>query len=110
MSDRRQYPSQVKMDTSIHIAKPPSNPRWLGSCQPNGRIYINPSQGAESFLDTAIHELLHRYFPWLSEDMVTLVANDMRIDLWSLGYRRYSDEMIKAASGRLQRKRRKIIE
>lgn len=63
------------------------NPQW-GVCHGDGRIVIDPRLKPLHFLDTLIHELLHREFPDLSEDCVTARATVMADEIWKMNFRR----------------------
>ena len=60
----------------------------LGRCLPNGFIELDPRQEPLEFLDTFIHEMLHRELPDLSEEAVERSASRMAWDLWKHGYRK----------------------
>jgi hypothetical protein len=62
-----------------------------GRCMPNGLIEIDPRQGAQEYLNTLIHELLHREFPDLSEGAVIRGADRISWELWKYPYRRIKD-------------------
>ncbi len=63
----------------------------LGVCRPNGEIEIDPRQPPREFLETLLHELLHRQFPMLSEDAVEVAATEMKDAVWEMGYRRIQE-------------------
>jgi len=65
------------------------NPRW-GQCDSfqTGVILIDPRLKPLDYMDTIIHELLHREFCFLREEVVTQVATVIGRELWEKGYRR----------------------
>lgn len=62
--------------------------KGLGVCHPDGSIEINPKQKPLPFLETVLHELLHRQFPMLSEEAVEEASVEMAQSIWDLDYRR----------------------
>ena len=72
--------------------KPPNGRRKqspFGEMDPDtGDIFIDPRQSEEEMLDTLIHELMHYYFPRMSEDRVHKSSSGIADELWKLGYRR----------------------
>lgn len=60
----------------------------LGLCFPDGTIHIDPRQRKLDFLDTAIHEALHRACPKMKERKVRKIAPVIAKVLWRLKYRR----------------------
>ena len=59
-----------------------------GRCHANGFIEIDPRQDEQDFLDTLLHELLHRELPDLDEQAVIRVAERLAWEMWKLDYRR----------------------
>lgn len=51
-------------------------------------IELDPRQTSKRYLVTAVHELLHVYFPDASETRVTKTAAKIANYLWDLRYRR----------------------
>ena len=62
-----------------------------GVCWSDGRIEIDPRQSSKDFLDTLIHEMLHHFWPDLTEDEVSRVATITAQVVWKLGYRRMAE-------------------
>ncbi len=62
-----------------------------GFCRPNGSIVIDPRLKTIDFLDTLVHELLHREVPDLSEDCVLGAGTIIAKELWAKGFRRITD-------------------
>lgn len=64
------------------------NPFW-GHCDSfnTGAIEIEPRLSDLDFLDTLIHELLHREFFFLREEVVCSVATVIAKELWEKQYR-----------------------
>ncbi len=62
----------------------------LGQCDSfnTGAILIEARQTSLDFLDTLIHELLHREFCFLREEVVTEVATVITKEIWEKGFRR----------------------
>ena len=65
------------------------NPVW-GHCDSDntGAIEIDPRLRPLDYLDTLVHELLHREFCFLREETVTAVATVIARELWEKGFRR----------------------
>lgn len=63
--------------------------KFLGLCYTDEHyIEIERDQPDSEFLDTCIHELLHHFFPSLSEKRVEKTANIIAQILWEKGYRK----------------------
>lgn len=54
----------------------------------DGLIEIDPRQGSFSYLETAIHEMMHVLLPQLTEKEVTTKARKIAKELWKINYRR----------------------
>lgn len=63
----------------------------LGLCHSNGEIEIDPRQSPREFLETLLHELLHRHFSMLSEEAVETAATEMADAMWGMKYRRIEE-------------------
>ncbi len=59
-----------------------------GECDPDGTIRIDSRLKPQHFLDTLIHELLHREIPDLSEECVQETAEIIAKHLWEKNFRR----------------------
>jgi hypothetical protein len=70
----------------------PKNAMW-GRCDSanTGAIEIDPRLSSLHYLDTLIHELLHREFCFLREEVVTEVATVIAKELWEKNFRRLKD-------------------
>lgn len=51
-------------------------------------IHIDERLKGKDYIETAVHELLHVYFPKLSEKKVNQIAKGLTHDLWKLDVRR----------------------
>jgi hypothetical protein len=76
----------------IKLSKNPygrGNPAW-GYCYSlsNGVIEIDPRLKSKDYLDTLVHELLHRELCFLREEHVGSVATLIAKELWEKGFRR----------------------
>jgi len=61
----------------------------LGMCwYDTGEIEIDPRQDSREYLDTLIHEMLHCFFPDMSEKDVAKVSAKMSNAIWQYNYRR----------------------
>ena len=60
----------------------------MGQCTDEGVIEIDPRQGAYEYLDTIVHELIHKHFPELPEGVVAQKSKRMSKSLWKIGYRK----------------------
>lgn len=60
----------------------------LGYCEPNGKIVIDGRLKAFQYLETLVHELLHRHIPMASEEWVTANATIIAAALWENRIRR----------------------
>lgn len=85
MSVKRYWPNG-RPTRSFKITE--RNLKGLGVCHPDGSIDIDPKQKPLTFLETLLHELLHRQFPMLSEEAVEIASLEMAESVWDLGYRR----------------------
>lgn len=85
MAVKRYWPNTVRKH-SFKITE--KRLRGLGVCHSDGSIDIDPRQKPLVFLETLVHELLHRQFPMLSEEAVEANSLEMAESLWQLGYRR----------------------
>jgi predicted SprT family Zn-dependent metalloprotease len=66
----------------------PYEKAW-GQCFLNTKlIEIDPRQKSKKYLGTLIHELLHYYFPKLSEKRVLKLEKQITEILWKKGFRR----------------------
>jgi hypothetical protein len=72
----------------------------LGHCYPSGLIEIDPRQDEQEFLNTLVHELLHREQPDLSETAVIRIADWISWELWKFEYRRLRDDNLKFSRNR----------
>jgi hypothetical protein len=63
--------------------RPPQGLAW-----PDGRVDIDPRQGARAWLNTLIHELLHQILPEADENQVFRCANILSKHLWEQGFRK----------------------
>lgn len=62
--------------------------RFLGLCYTDDNyIEIDKRQSDREMLNTYTHELLHAFFPSLSEERVTKTADIIADVLWKRGYR-----------------------
>ena len=94
MSKRKPY----RMLTHVMLQRPPEITEkklraffkgdTVGLCYPDGRIEIDPRQKPADWLDTLLHEMLHREFPFLAENEVVRAANNMARSMWELRFRR----------------------
>jgi hypothetical protein len=83
----------VRKITERKLSKNPygkGRPTW-GLCRPDGTIIIDPRLRPQDFLDTLIHELLHREIGDLSEDCVLGTATILAQELYKKGFRRVLD-------------------
>lgn len=84
---RKRFPRIVERE----LSKNPyggGNVPW-GQCYlETGKIEIDPRLGPQDFLDTLIHELLHREFCFLGEEIVDEVATIIAKEIWKKHYRR----------------------
>lgn len=62
------------------------NSLW-GRCYTNGAIDIDPRLKPRDYMDTLIHELLHREISDLSEECVTATATMIADALWEKKFR-----------------------
>ena len=62
--------------------------KYLGLSHADGSVSIDPRQRPLPFLETLLHELLHRQFPFLTEEAVEDNSLEIAETLWALGYRR----------------------
>lgn len=88
-------PKHKQPDREVHIVE-----RKLGRERAHGMIYwmnddntkfvieIDPTQSAEDYLDTLIHESLHLAFPFLEESVILKGAGDVAKILWAAGFRK----------------------
>ena len=60
----------------------------LGQITEDNLIEIDPRQGAYEYLDTAVHELIHKHFPELTEKQVEAKSKRISKSLWKIGYRK----------------------
>lgn len=60
----------------------------VGFCHPNGQIDLDPRQLSKDYLDSLVHEVLHRELPELSEQQVIEIAAAMTAAIWRRNYRR----------------------
>ena len=56
--------------------------------QEDFEIEIDPRQDSREYLNTLIHEMLHCFFPDLSERNITRLANIMTEKIWRRRFRR----------------------
>jgi hypothetical protein len=82
------YTEGFKYVPTIEITRRGLGKNCLGLCRRSGKIIIHPDQPPREFFDTAVHELLHRYQPDMSEARVSALATFIVGDLWALGFRR----------------------
>lgn len=50
-------------------------------------IVVNPDTAPSNFLDSTVHEVLHRALPNATEATVARVANDVSKVVWKMGWR-----------------------
>jgi hypothetical protein len=62
--------------------------RALGQLTVDDVIEIDPRQGAYEYLNTTVHELVHKSFPDLEEKEVIKKTNRIAKGLWKIGYRK----------------------
>jgi hypothetical protein len=61
---------------------------WGQCYQEIGFIEIDPRQSSKQYFGTLLHELLHFYFPNLSEKKVAQLEGEMTKIFWAKGFRR----------------------
>lgn len=83
----KKFPPILEIPLSRNPYKKKGKVVW-GRCYANGVIEIDPRLRPIDFLDTLIHELLHREFPDLRESKVTEAATIMAKELWESDFRR----------------------
>lgn len=67
-------------------------PRLLGQCFPDGRIEMERRLPSRKYLETLVHELLHRHLPMCSEEWVEDTALRISNAIWSRDFRRIEEE------------------
>lgn len=63
--------------------------------KPGGRIYIDPTRHGKHdglLLDTLIHELMHRAFPDVREEVIAEVSTDIAKAVTRFGFRYVHEE------------------
>lgn len=63
----------------------------MGYCKPNGKIVIDYRLKAFRYMETLVHELLHRHIPMASEEWVTANATIIAAALWEKRIRRIEE-------------------
>jgi len=58
-----------------------------GLCHPDGTIEIDTRLEGVSRLVVTVHELIHRHQPYLDEDAVDALGEQIGRDLWAAGWR-----------------------
>lgn len=61
---------------------------WGVYWQGQNLIEIDYRQKAKRYCNTALHEMLHHFFPNASEFKVTRTSSQMATELWKLGFRK----------------------
>ena len=59
----------------------------LGLCHADGKVEIDARLEGVSRLAITVHELIHRHQPYLDEDEVERLGEEIGKDLWESGWR-----------------------
>jgi hypothetical protein len=82
------YPPVIERNQTKKGPYSKGHPGWGVCYQRSGAIEVDPRLRPLDYLDTLIHELMHREMPLLREEFVTEVATVIAKELWEKNFRR----------------------